>query len=165
MMFLQPLWSLCRNWVYPANPAVPLRCQVPCLKGVTGTTATTMTWLRPFLHPNSKVLGCPMSIENKRSSYQHYRLCIILYLCRVPQWKFFTLKNIRIYQMINSRFVILKVITLSYSYVILLCNTRSGHFTSQGLLDHSGGILRPHKALAWVFSWLLKIETKIAKSI
>ena len=157
-MFLQPLWSSCRNWVYPANPAAPLRCQVPCLKGVTGTPATTMTWLRPFWHPNSKVLGCPMPIENKRSSYQHLSA---LYLCRVPQWKF---SHSRISD-VKSRFVNLKVITLSYSYVILICNTRSGHFTSQGLLDHSGRILRPHKALAWVFSWLLKIETKIAKSI
>ena len=41
----------------------------------------------------------------------------------------------------------------------------TSHFTSQELLDHSGWIRRPHKALAWVFSWLLKIETKIAKSI
>ena len=102
----------------------------------------------------SKLQSVRMShAKNKRSRYQHLSA---LYLCRVPQWKF---SHSRISD-VKSRFVILKVITLSYSYV-----TRSGHFTSQGLLDHSGRILRPHKALAWVFSWLLKIETKIAKSI
>ena len=90
-MFLQPLWSLCRNWVYPANPAAPLRCQVPCLKGVTGTPATTMTWLRPFFA--SKLQSVRMShAKNKRSRYQHLSA---LYLCRVPQVEVFTLKNIR----------------------------------------------------------------------
>ena len=66
--------------------------------GVTGTQpATTMIRLRPSWHPNSKVSGCSMPMQNKRShtiSYAGYSLSLSL-------WKF---SHSRIYQIIKSRF-------------------------------------------------------------
>ena len=82
-----------------------------------------------------------MPIENKRSYYQH--LSAMYHYVGYHSGSFHTQE----YQMIKSRFVILKAMILSYSYVILLCNTWSRHFTSQGLLDRSQSNSTPSQSL------------------
>ena len=82
-----------------------------------------------------------MPIENKRSYYQH--LSAMYHYVGYYSGSFHTQE----YQMIKSRFVILKAMILSYSYVILLCNTWSRHFTSQGLLDRSQSNSTPSQSL------------------